>query len=116
MANAGHPRPLLADRRGVRPVEGAGLPLGLFGEGDYDVRRLRLDPGDTLLFYSDGWTEAATSRGEYGVGRAAAALEAAGRLPLAELLAACRGDMETFLGDDERPDDVTLVAMRRLSS
>ncbi|MCP4201673.1 MAG: SpoIIE family protein phosphatase [bacterium] len=113
MANAGHPRPLVADRRGVRPVEGAGLPLGLFGESDYDVRRLRLEPGETLLFYTDGWTEAATERGEYGVGRAAAALAAAERLPLAELLVACRDDMETFLADTDRPDDFTLLAVRR---
>lgn len=113
MANAGHPRPLLADRRGVRPVEGAGLPLGLFAEARYEHRRLRLSPGDTLLLYTDGWTEAATASGEYGVGRAAAALARTARLPLAELLGACRDDMESFLDEAERPDDLTLVAVRR---
>lgn len=113
LANAGHPRPLLADRRGVRPVEGAGLPLGLFCEASYEHRRLRLAPGDTLLLYTDGWTEAASAGAEYGVGRAAAALARAARLPLPELLAACRDDMEGFLDGAGRVDDLTLLAVRR---
>jgi sigma-B regulation protein RsbU (phosphoserine phosphatase) len=113
MANAGHPRPLLADRRGVRPVEGAGLPLGLFCETEYEHRKLRLAPGNTLLIYTDGWTEAASAKGEYGVGRASAALARGAWLPLPELLATCRDDMEAFLGAAERPDDLTLLAVRR---
>lgn len=113
LANAGHPRPLVADRRGVRPVEGAGLPMGLFCEAEYEQRELRLAPGDTLLLYTDGWTEALTERGEYGVGRAAAVLARTARLPLPELLAACRDDMETYLGGAERSDDLTLLALRR---
>ncbi len=113
LTNAGHPRPLLADRRGVRPVEGAGLPLGLFEEAEYSARRLQLAAGDTLLLYTDGWTEASTARGEYGVGRAAAALGAAAQLPLPELLAACRDDMERYLAGGARSDDFTLMALRR---
>ncbi len=113
LANAGHPRPLLADRRGVRPVEGSGLPLGLFAGADYIGHRLELDPGDVLLLYTDGWTEAAKDGEEYGVGRAAAALRQAASRPLPELLASCRDDMEHFLGGEPRPDDLTLVAVRR---
>ncbi len=115
LATAGHPRPLLADRRGVRPVEGSGLPLGLFCDAAYRPRELWLAPGDTLLLYSDGWTEAARGDGEeYGIGRAAAALGRAVRLPLSDLLAACRDDMESFLDRAPRADDFTLLAIRRL--
>lgn len=114
MANAGHPRPLLADRRGVRPVEGAGLPLGLFGEAEYSVRRLRLEAGSTLVFYTDGWTEASRGGEEYGVGRAAAALATADRSTLEELVAACRADLEVFLDGAQRSDDFTLLAVRRV--
>jgi sigma-B regulation protein RsbU (phosphoserine phosphatase) len=113
LASAGHPRPLLADRRGVRPVEGAGLPLGLFCEAEYATRDLRLARGDTLLFYTDCWTEAATDEGEYGIGRAAAVLRRVKDLPLAELLAACRGGMDEFLHGAPRGDDLTLLALRR---
>ncbi len=94
-------------------MEGAGLPLGLFCEADYEHRHLSLAPGDMLLIYSDGWTEAANAKGEYGVGRASAALARAARLPLPELLAACRDDMEGFLGETDRPDDLSLLAVRR---
>jgi sigma-B regulation protein RsbU (phosphoserine phosphatase) len=113
LASAGHPRPLLADRRGVRPVEGAGLPLGLFCEAEYSSRDLQLATGDILLLYTDGWTEAATDDGEYGIGRAAAVLRRVKDLPLAELLAACRKGMEDFLNGAPRGDDLTLLALRR---
>jgi serine phosphatase RsbU (regulator of sigma subunit) len=116
MANAGHPRPLLADRRGVRPVEGAGLPLGLFDDADYSVRRLRLEEGGTLLFYTDGWTEASRGGEEYGVGRAAAALASASRSTLGELVAGCREDLEIFLDGVQRPDDLSLLAVRRVGT
>jgi sigma-B regulation protein RsbU (phosphoserine phosphatase) len=114
LASAGHPRPLLADRRGVRPVEGAGLPLGLFCDAEYATRDLQLAAGDTLLFYTDGWTEAATDEGEYGIGRAAAVLRRVKDRPLDELLAACKEDMQTFLAGAPRGDDLTLLALRRV--
>jgi sigma-B regulation protein RsbU (phosphoserine phosphatase) len=115
LASAGHPRPLLADRRGVRPVEGSGLPLGLFCDADYVTRDLQLASGDTLLLYTDGWTEAATEEEEYGIGRAAAVLRRVKDRPLAELLAVCRQDMEKFLDGASRGDDLTLLALRRVA-
>lgn len=115
LASAGHPRPLLADRRGVRPVEGAGLPLGLFCSAEYASRDLLLGAGDTLLLYTDGWTEAATDEGEFGIGRAAAVLRRVKDRPLADLLAACLGEMEEFLRGTPRQDDLTLLALRRVS-
>lgn len=115
LANAGHPRPLIADARGVRPVEGAGLPLGLFAEGVYESRELSLRPGETLLVYTDGWTEAMVGdHEEFGIGRAAAALRRAAKLPPTELLAACRREVDTFLEGASRSDDLTLLALRRL--
>jgi len=113
LANAGHPRPLLADRRGVRPVEGSGLPLGLFPAAEYASHRLRLAPGQVLLLYTDGWTEATRGDEEYGIGRAAAALRRASALPLPELLAECREDAKRFLSGAAWDDDLTLLAVRR---
>jgi sigma-B regulation protein RsbU (phosphoserine phosphatase) len=119
MANAGHPRPLLADARGVRPVEGAGVPLGLFSAAAYESRDLRLAAGQTLLLYTDGWTEAGAGgaeEDEFGIGRAAAALRRAGGLPAPELLAACRDAAAGFVGEAGFGDDLTLVALRRRES
>ena len=113
LANAGHPRPLLADRRGVRPIEDASMPLGMLDEVAYVEHEIQLRPGDTLLLYTDGLTEAQRDDEEYGVGRAAAALRRARGLPLSELLAACMDDLTAFLGDAPRGDDLTMVAVRR---
>lgn len=117
MANAGHPRPLVADRRGVRPVEGSGLPLGLFPEASFPEHRLELEPGEVALFYTDGLTEAERDGEEYGIGRAAAALRRAASAAgpsLAGLLASCRADVEAFLDGTPRGDDLTLLAIRRV--
>lgn len=113
LANAGHPRPLLADGRGVRPVEGAGLPVGLFGGADFAQRELRLAPGETLVLYSDGWTEASRGDEEYGVGRAAAALRHFQALAPEELVAALRQDLAGFLDGAPPGDDLTLLALHR---
>jgi sigma-B regulation protein RsbU (phosphoserine phosphatase) len=116
IANAGHPRPLLADGRGVRPSEGGGLPLGLFCDSVYTERELELQPGQTLLLYTDGWTEGAREGREFGIGRAAASLRRGARLPLPDLLASCRADLDHFLDGSPRGDDLTLVAVRRLAA
>lgn len=115
LANAGHPRPLIADRRGVRPIEDASVPLGVLGDAAFGERELRLEPGDTLLLYTDGWTEAERGNEMYGVGRAAAALRRYRKLPLGDLLSACRADVEAFLRGERRGDDLTLLAVRRSS-
>jgi sigma-B regulation protein RsbU (phosphoserine phosphatase) len=113
LGNAGHPRPLLADRRGVRPIEDASVPLGMLPDAAYVERRLALRPGDTLLLYTDGWTEARRDDEEYGVGRAAAALRRSRDLSVDDVLAACRADLAAFLDGRPRGDDLTMVAVRR---
>lgn len=114
LANAGHPRPLLADARGVRPVEGGGLPLGMFAEAAFEPRALHLLPGQTLLLYTDGWTEGAKGEEEFGIGRAAATLRRAAHLPLPGLLDECRQALAAFLEGAPMGDDLTLVAVRRV--
>lgn len=114
LANAGHPRPLLADHEGVRTIEEASVPLGMVDNAEYGEREIHLHPGDTLLLYTDGLTETWHDGEEYGVGRAVAALGEAMRLSPTELLAACRRDLQSFVGDARRGDDLTMVAVRRV--
>ncbi|HEX7777923.1 MAG TPA: SpoIIE family protein phosphatase [Vicinamibacterales bacterium] len=58
--NAGHPPGILrrADGRTVR-LSKASAPLGLFGDSEYSATELRLEPGDWLVLFTDGVTEAA---------------------------------------------------------
>ncbi len=115
IANAGHLPPLKASAGEVVALAGRGLPVGLFSDASFESQRLVLSPGETLLLYTDGWTEAASPDGaEYGVERAVAALARAGELPLPQLLAACREDLASHLAGAPRSDDLSLMAVRRV--
>src|SRR5277367_3791149 len=57
ISNAGHCQPLVARGSGVRRIESASLPLGMFSDVEYGVECIQLDPGDTLILYTDGVTE-----------------------------------------------------------
>jgi len=77
--------------------------------------RSRLSPGGTLMLYSDGWTESENGGEEYGRQRAAEAMGAGIGGSVSELLRHCRQDLADFLGQSTRGDDLTLVAVRRVS-
>lgn len=64
--NAGHPQPLLrsgADSE-ISFLDTHGLPLGIFAEGEYESGRVAMAPGDTVLCYTDGATEARNADGD----------------------------------------------------
>jgi sigma-B regulation protein RsbU (phosphoserine phosphatase) len=113
--NAGH-LPLLRRTRGgdVEEVGSAavGIPLGVF-DRPYEETAARVEPGDVLLFYSDGVTEARDPRGRmYGPDRLREVLRAApgdaetvGRVVLA--------DVRAFAAGRPPGDDLTLVCLSR---
>src|SRR5262249_24921304 len=64
-ANAGHNPPLLVRGNGnVDRLGDGGTVLGVFAEAAYQQTTISLDPGDRLLFYTDGITEARSPAGE----------------------------------------------------
>lgn len=65
MASAGHPLPVLMRRSGVVEFQGeTALPLGMFDVVEPIDRRIGLGPGDAIVMYTDGITEARDARGE----------------------------------------------------
>jgi sigma-B regulation protein RsbU (phosphoserine phosphatase) len=62
--NAGHNPPMLIGRRGVRRLEEGGLILGMFDHVTYDQGEVRLDPGDIIVVFSDGVSEALSAAGD----------------------------------------------------
>ena len=54
LCNSGLPEPLLCRNGIVQPLAIHGLPLGLFRSAEYDVMRIQCQPGDRLVFYTDG--------------------------------------------------------------
>ena len=117
IGSAGHFPALLVAKDGVKEVGSTGLPLGMFSSSRYTVRRVRLEPGDSLLLYTDGISEALNREGrEYGVAQLShAARERHGWVPH-ELLAACRKDVDRFSSGITQADDQTLMVIHRSES
>jgi sigma-B regulation protein RsbU (phosphoserine phosphatase) len=66
MVQAGHPSPLRRRMGGLpEPIGQGGMPVGLFPGATYSAEHFTLGPGESLLIYSDGFTEARTSDGQF---------------------------------------------------
>jgi len=111
--NAGH-LPVLAAMGGtVRELGRTGLPLGLFCATAYTSERLQLARGDTLLFYTDGLSEARNrANDDYGMERIQRLLERHRRADARAVVTACVEDLRTFREGAPHTDDVTLLAAR----
>lgn len=115
LGNAGHPYPLLFAAGRVSEVELPGLPLGRGPARDYDDRAFALPPGGVLVFCSDGLFEALDKNGDaYGFERAREVLGVIGHRPAVEIVDALQNDCRRHQEGEELPDDVTVVAVKRL--
>jgi len=112
--NAGHPSPFLI-RRGVAEeafTEGS-YPVGLVPEAEYTVTCLKLEPGDTVVLFSDGITEAMDPEDQlYGVARLREVLSGHTDTPLEEIQKSVLESVENFARGAHQGDDVTLLLVR----
>jgi sigma-B regulation protein RsbU (phosphoserine phosphatase) len=114
LSNAGHCPPLVLRARGVEALDGTGFPLGVVDDASYDVQRTHLDPGDSLVLYSDGVIDAAdAAQQRYGVGALERRLATGRDLPPGQLAQACLDDILAFENGAGRTDDITLMIVRR---
>jgi phosphoserine phosphatase RsbU/P len=114
LASAGHLPALLVKREGVRQIGATGLPLGMFSSSRYAVQQVRLDPGDCLLLFTDGISEARNAAGnEYGVKRLSNVAGERHRWVPQELLAACMKDVEMHGAGARLADDQTMMVVHR---
>ncbi|GAA3627896.1 SpoIIE family protein phosphatase [Streptomyces chitinivorans] len=119
IASAGHPAPLLrrADGRAV-PLEVRGPLLGVLDELDHPVTEVELRPGETLVFYTDGFTEGAGAEDRREPEDLAALLaghssaSGDGR-PADRVVAALLEDAHSWWGERLR-DDLAVLALSRL--
>jgi sigma-B regulation protein RsbU (phosphoserine phosphatase) len=89
--------------------------MGLFEAWRCDIAEVRLAPGDTLVIYTDGITEAENVDGEeFGNSHLLDALESNSHLPVEPLLQALVGAVRKFSGGSEQQDDITAVIARSL--
>jgi sigma-B regulation protein RsbU (phosphoserine phosphatase) len=114
ICNAGHCSPLLVTKKGVTAFESTGLPLGIFFRTEYQCHKTLLEPGDTLLLYTDGLTEARNSAElEYGEERLKNLAASSRSLRPEEMITVILKDLDAFRGVTPKPDDLTMMVLRR---
>ena len=109
--NCGHPAPFIFHAgAGIERLEATATVLGLQEDWDCAIKEVRLVPGDTLVLYTDGVTEAMNRGGEeFGEDRLIELVLTHSRLPVSALLRSIVNDVLHFAGK-EFQDDITLVA------
>lgn len=116
IANAGSVQPLIARGKAVETVSVEGFPLGLFPNVTYEGLTLKLNPGDSISFFSDGITDAENDRGDmFGSERLAEVITKQGRSATAQsMMNNILKAVEVFQSGVEHFDDETIVIMRAL--
>jgi phosphoserine phosphatase RsbU/P len=114
LCNAAHCPPLLATDDGVRSLDPTGMPVGAFYSAGFGAHRFAMKPGDVMLLYTDGASEARDRSGcEYGPERLRDLLAAGRRHDVRELVRECLADLERHLDGSPITDDLTVLAVRR---
>lgn len=117
IASAGHLPVLVVRRNGIEEVSSTGLPLGMFRTARFSVTRVRLDPGDSLLLFTDGISEAADTTGaEYGIERLSRFAQKQHGCAPQDFLGQCLADVDTFTSGARQRDDQTMMVVHRTDS
>lgn len=111
----GHNPPIRVPLKGKPMYEPpGGMPLGVFDDAKFGERELVLEKGETLLVYTDGVTEAMNlAKDLFGEDRLERAVEGGAVLSAEKLTERVVEKVEEFVGEAERSDDITLLAIQR---
>ena len=112
-ANAGHCAPLLVSKTGeIEKLEATSMPVGLVAGAPFVLAHRDLAPGDRIVLYTDGVTEAQNEAGDFfGRKRLREAVQSAGGADCAELHATIQSAILDFTAGAEQADDLTLVVV-----
>jgi sigma-B regulation protein RsbU (phosphoserine phosphatase) len=118
-SNGGHQPPLLvsAQQRSVQPLEGGkSVVLGVAEELPYKRTTVTMEPGDALVLYTDGITEAFNSeREQFSEERMIEVLAADREKEAAGMLSGLFGAVRRFVGEAGQSDDMTTLVLKRSS-
>ncbi|MBN1580078.1 MAG: GAF domain-containing protein [Anaerolineae bacterium] len=114
-ANGGHNPPILIRQNGeVESLRARGIVLGIVSPIHLEEKRVTVEPGDTLVMYTDGVTDAINEdEEEFGTARLAEIVRRTREQPSQDMLAAIYNAVLAFTGDTPQFDDVTLVVVKR---
>ena len=114
--NAGHNPPVLVRAKGgFELLSGGGMILGILPMAEYTEVRAKMEPGDTLVLFSDGVTEAVNPSDEdFGETRLAELVASLSGRPAREIVKAVHDEVARFTQGAPPADDITVVVARRL--
>ncbi len=117
--NAGHNPPLLyqADKDEITLLKATGMPLGIDAAAVFNQRSVVMQPGDFLVLYTDGITEAFDEHGaEFGMDRMQRVVYDLRNAPVAEMQARLLQTVNDFIDSTAPSDDITIMIVKRLKS
>ena len=115
VANAGATQPLICRSGEVETIKAEGFPLGLFPNVEYEEFTLSTQPGDSIIFFSDGITDAMNDAEEmFGDDRLKALVKKVHHKPASKIADAILAEVGKFQHGRERFDDETVVVLKVL--
>jgi len=113
-SNGGHLPPLVISKDGrVQRLEVGGAVVGLLDGLEYEEATVQLEPGDLLVAYTDGLTEPEKNGEDFGEERLMEFVRARRDEPLTVLATNTLQVVKAWIGDQEQPDDMTVVLARQ---
>jgi sigma-B regulation protein RsbU (phosphoserine phosphatase) len=119
LSNAGQPSPILCSATHAEPsfieTDGDRFPLGIVKDSRYQETCVRLQPGDTVVFYSDGVVEAMNEKDElYETERFMASIAEGKALDAEALIEKLLADITRHVDGAEQHDDMILVVVKAI--
>jgi sigma-B regulation protein RsbU (phosphoserine phosphatase) len=114
--NAGHNPPLLfhSDTHTCQYLDKHGIALGVIEEAEFQEHTVSLSPGDTLIMYTDGVTEAMNAEGElFGEAHLHEVASRNCGIEPSDMVAAINEAVAAHVGEEPASDDATLIVIRR---
>lgn len=115
IANAGATQPLVCRGGELETIKAEGFPLGLFPNVEYEEFSISTQPGDSIIFLSDGITDAENEAEEmFGEDRLKAVVKKIHQKPASKIADAILAEVGKFQHGKERFDDETVVVLKVL--
>ena len=113
--NGGHPPPLIVNSKGqvTHRLTLTAPPVGVFPDVEFGIEQAQLDPGDTLLMFTDGIVEAKNAADEVFSDERLETLLASAPRSAENLLDSIEQAVREHAGEAAQSDDITLLALRR---
>jgi phosphoserine phosphatase RsbU/P len=115
--NGGHEFPIILDSEGIKKrLSKTGPAVGMMPNVKFKVEQVQLEPGDILLTYTDGVTEAHSPTGEFFTEKNLLSLVEKTTCSTTHLLNTVEASLRNHIGDATQFDDITMLAIRWINS